>query len=255
MLAGRRVSTDVYKVAKQVVDKGSDVLKSASKSVVTELAGKDMTFGDMAEEVIKELKNPDSNESAKAQSLTEALLKEAVSSASPAIRGVFMGRYNNGAYRREMQNGWSPELPCPTLRGMRAPTRPARHTGFVPIQRGVERVSARSNRLLWFGFRQCSLFPVLLRKLSQERRADNGRSSVMLSLDAGNHDKSTGSFGQEDTDSSYKHVMSKGLPLTKQPQWRLMLLTSLNGSSQAGADFFVFGVGGRKGSVFLEKKQ
>lgn len=85
MLAGRRVSTDVYKVAKQVVDKGSDVLKSVSKSVATKLAGKGMTFGDMAEEVIKELKNPDSKESAKARSLTEALLKEAVSSASPAI--------------------------------------------------------------------------------------------------------------------------------------------------------------------------
>lgn len=126
---------------------------------------------------------------------------------------------------------------------------------FVPIQRGVKRVSARSNRLLWFGFQQFPLYPVLFRKLSQERMADDGRPSVTLSLDAGNHDKSTGSFGQEDTDSSYKHIMSKGLPLAKPPQWRLMLLTSLNGSSRAGADFFVFGVGGPKDSVFLEKRQ
>ncbi|MEJ0046930.1 MAG: hypothetical protein WDN04_13050 [Rhodospirillales bacterium] len=70
------------KVAKQVVEKGSDVLKSVTKQVAKKVEGKDMTFGDMAEEVIKELGNPDSKESGKMQKLTEGLLKDAVGAAA-----------------------------------------------------------------------------------------------------------------------------------------------------------------------------
>jgi hypothetical protein len=45
--------------------------------------------------------------------------------------------------------------------------------------------------------------------------ADNGWPSVTLSLDANNRDTSTGSFGEGDTDSLRRYVMSKGLPPTK----------------------------------------
>ncbi len=45
--------------------------------------------------------------------------------------------------------------------------------------------------------------------------ADNGWPEITLSLDANNHDTSTGSFGEGDTDKLKRYVLSKGLPTTK----------------------------------------
>ncbi len=45
--------------------------------------------------------------------------------------------------------------------------------------------------------------------------ADNGWPAITLSLDANNRDISTGSFGEGDTDSLKRYVLSKGLPPTK----------------------------------------
>jgi len=56
-------------------------------------------------------------------------------------------------------------------------------------------------------------------KLKAPRRilllADNGWPSAILTLDANNNDKSTGSIAEGNTGALYRYVMAKGLPTTK----------------------------------------
>ena len=81
-LAGRFAEATVQKIAlkvaetaaKQLISKGSELLKMVLNTVIARLHGKKMTWDDLMKETLKALNNPETSEAEKIQALAEKLL-------------------------------------------------------------------------------------------------------------------------------------------------------------------------------------